>query len=169
MRWPSTGTLLRVATRVGLPVGAIGTGTWVAVGQIDHGPMSIIAAAVVSALGFCLAAAPKIIKARSEASVARANAETDAEVRKLYAATRTYLLVQGVERSKVDQVARMLEHQLLDPSLPKDQRLNDRTIIEVAKKVNGAIEASTPAAPANMPGDSAAAANGVVINLPTED
>jgi len=128
-------TLAKFAKLIGLPVGAVGAGAaaWLSLAHSAHSTVATCGAAAVSVIGLCLARAPTIIRALSDAAEKRAKAATDSDVRKLHAQTRTDLMKQGVDVEKTNQVAIMLSYLLLDPSLPPDQRLNDMTMLEMAK------------------------------------
>jgi hypothetical protein len=193
MGWRSE-TLTTLAKRVGVPVGisGVGAGAWLVLSHQGHAPTQIIVGAVVAITGIVCASAPKIIAARSQAEVSRAQAqairlqaESDSEVRTLHAQTRAALLRSGVDRANTDQVERMLRYQLLNPDLPKDRRLNDKALVELAmEEMKKSIETARPSGPdrstdgptppsGELPntanGDSRGSNGGVVLNMHTED
>jgi hypothetical protein len=79
----------------------------------------------------------------------------------------------------------MLYYQLLNPDLPKDRRLNDKSLVELAmEEMKKSIETAKPSGPdrssdgstspsGELPntanGDSPGSNGGVVLNIHTED
>jgi hypothetical protein len=192
MRLPSAETLTKMAKGAWLPVGISGVGTSVWLARQGHGPIPIMVGAVVAVVGIACASAPKIIAARSQAEISRARAEairlqasSDSQARTLRAQTHAALLRTGVDESKTDQVERMLRYQLLYQDLPKDRRLNDNALVELAKEeMKKSIETAKPSArgissddsastsgelPNAANGDSPAGNGGVVVNMHSEE
>jgi hypothetical protein len=194
MSWPSSETRAALAKRVGIPVGlsGVGTGAWLILDHQGHAPVQIIVGALVAIIGIACASAPKIIEARSQAEISRAQAqairlqaESDSETQRLRAQTHVELLRSGLDESKTNQAERMLRYQLLYPDLPKGRRLNDGALVDLAKEeVKKSIEAAGPSStdgssavspspsgelPNAANGDVHGVNGGVVLNMRTED
>jgi hypothetical protein len=201
MRRPSSETLTKTAKGVSLPVGisGVGAGAWFVFAHQGHSPNQIMAGAVVAVVGIVCASASKIIAARGQAEVARGQAEvaraqaeairsqasSDSEAKILRAQTNAALRRIGLDESRTNQVDRMLINQLIEPDLPKDRRLNDKALVELAKEaMKRSIEAAKLSGPSNssddtaptggeLPtaanGDSPVGPGGVVRNIRAED
>jgi hypothetical protein len=137
MRWPS-GSISRLAGRLGLTAGGGGAGLAGGL-AVTHNPSVAVATAAILAAALSLPRVvesvykrrPAILKAKGDAKVARIKAASEARALTTRTNMRAKLLLAGLDPDKADQAAEMLRQQSIDADLPEGRRLNDEPLAKL--------------------------------------